>query len=202
MPYTKAHKNSTRERILDSSFRLFAMKGFENVTIDELMSNCGLTRGGFYAHFTSKAELYREALKFRASCTKLASLKPEGTSSKQWLSLLLNAYLSLEHVKGERSLSCPLAFLAVDINMQDKSIKAAYADVYYDMNAAIMEYASSYCSCDEQDILSVTAMMIGAVAIARTLQDQDSIENLLTACRREVSLKLGIKNIRKTQNLS
>lgn len=191
MPYTKTHKNKTRERILDSSFRLFAIKGFEGVTIDDLMKNCGLTRGGFYAHFTSKAELYSESLKFRASNTKLADFKPEGTSNKQWLSLLLNKYLSLEHVNGERSLSCPLAFLASDINMQDKAIKTAYADVYYDMNTAIMEYATSYTDCDEQDILSVTAMMIGAVAIARTLQNQDSIENLLAACRREAGVKLG-----------
>ena len=191
MPYTKEHKNSTRERILESSFRLFAMKGFEGVTIDGLMNNCGLTRGAFYAHFKSKAELYSEALKFRASSTKLANLKPEGISNKQWLSLLLNTYLSLEHVKGDRALSCPLAFLATDINMQDKATKAAYADVYYGMNTAIMNYASSYCDCDEQDIFSVTAMMIGAVAIARTLQSQDSIESLLAACRREAGLKLG-----------
>ncbi len=191
MPYTKKHKNETREKILDSSFRLFAIKGFKGVTIDDLMNNCGLTRGAFYAHFTSKAELYREALKFRASSTKLANLKPEGTSNKQWLSLLLNNYLSMEHVKGDRSLSCPLAFLATDINMQNKTTKTAYADVYYGMNTAIMEYAKDYTNCDEQDTLSVTAMMIGAVAIARTLQNQESIENLLAACRREAGVKLG-----------
>ncbi|WNO08444.1 TetR/AcrR family transcriptional regulator [Teredinibacter sp. KSP-S5-2] len=191
MPYTKTHKNKTRERILDSSFRLFAIKGFKGVTIDDLMNNCGLTRGAFYAHFTSKAELYREALKFRASSTKLASLKPGGISNKQWLSLLLDKYLSMEHVKGENSLSCPLAFLATDINMQNKALKTAYADTYHGMNTAIMEYASSYTDCDEHDILSVTAMMIGTVAIARTLQNQDSIESLLAACRREAGVKLG-----------
>lgn len=191
MPYSKTHKNKTRERILDSAFRLFAINGFKGVTIDDLMSNCGLTRGAFYAHFTSKEELYREALKFRASNTKLASLKPEGVSNKQWLSLLLNKYLSSEHVKGDQSLSCPLAFLAIDINMQNESIKTAYAETYHGMNTAIMEYASGYADCDEQDILSVTAMMIGAVAIARTLQNENSIENLLAACRREAGIKLG-----------
>ena len=191
MPYTKIHKNKTRENILDNSYNLFAIKGFGGVTIDDLMSNCGLTRGAFYAHFTSKAELYREALKFRASKTKIANPKPEGISNKQWLSLLLDKYLSLEHVKGEHTLSCPLAFLATDINMQDKTIKTAYADVYNGMNTAIMEHASSYTDCDEKDILSVTAMMVGSVAIARTLQDQDSIVSLLSACRREAGEKLG-----------
>lgn len=191
MPYTKTHKNKIRERILESSFRLFAIKGFKGVTIDELMNKCGFTRGAFYAHFTSKAELYREALKFRANSTQLVRVKPKDTSNKQWLSLLLDKYLSVEHVRGERSLSCPLAFLATDINMQNNEIRTAYADTYHGMNTAIMEYASSYTDCDEHDILAVTAMMIGAVAIARTLQNQEAIENLLAACRREAGVKLG-----------
>jgi len=81
--------------------------------------------------------------------------------------------------------------LATDINMHDKTIKTAYADVYNGMNTAVMEHASSYINCDKEDILSVTAMMIGSVAIARALQDQDSIESLLSACRREAGVKLG-----------
>ena len=75
--------------------------------------------------------------------------------------------------------------MATNINMQDKEIQTAYADVYYGMNTAIMEYTSSYSECDEEDILSVTAMMIDAGAIARTLQNEDSIESLLAACRRK-----------------
>ncbi len=191
MPYTKEHKHKTRTRILDRSFRLFAKKGFKGVTIDDLMRDCGLTRGALYAHFSSKAELYREALEFRACNTKLANPKPRGASNKQWLSLLLENYLSLKHVKGEHDLACPLAFLATDINTQNKAIKTAYADTYENMNTAIRGYASSYTDCDEQDILSVTAMMIGTVAIARTLQDNKSIESLLAACRREAGKKLG-----------
>ncbi len=191
MPYTKEHKNKTREKILESSFKLFALKGFEGVTVNELMKNCGLTRGAFYAHFSSKAELYSESLKFAASGTKLASFKPEDIPSKKWLALLLDEYLSLEHVRGEHTITCPLAFLATDINMQDDEIKSAYSDVYYGMHSTIMKYATSYTDCDQHDILSVTTMIIGAVAIARTLPDQESIMALLTACRREAGLKLG-----------
>ena len=191
MPYKKEHKQKTREVILNSSFQLFATKGFGGVTIDELMSHCGLTRGAFYAHFTSKAELYRETLKYRANSTRLAKLKPETISNKQWLASLLDAYLSLEHVRGESTLSCPLAFLATDINMQDDTTQEAYADVYYDMNNAILEYAKDYTDCSEEDILSVTAMMIGAIAIGRTLQNENSIKRLINSCRREAGIKLG-----------
>jgi len=189
MPYTKQHTEKTRKRILESAFRLFTVKGFEKVTVNRVMKDCGLTRGAFYAHFDSKADLYRESLMFAVSSTKLAELKPDGTTDKEWLCILLDGYLSLEHVRGEYP--CPIAFLATDIAMHDDKTKAAYASVYEGMNKAIFKYANSYADCDESDILSVTSMLIGAVAIARTIGNKNSVLNLLQACRREAGSKLG-----------
>ena len=61
MRYGSEHKSRTRQRILASAAKLFAARGFAGVSIEDLMRDCGLTRGGFYAHFKSKAVLYREA---------------------------------------------------------------------------------------------------------------------------------------------
>ena len=57
MPYSPEHKRDTREKILESARRLFNKKGFSEVSIDEIMENAGLTRGGFYRHFRDKDEL-------------------------------------------------------------------------------------------------------------------------------------------------
>ena len=189
MPYTKKHKENTRIKILESAFRLFTVKGFDGVTLNIIMNDCGLTRGAFYAHFTSKADLYEASLNFSATRSNIANLKPDRISNKAWVAILLDGYLSLEHVKGENS--CPLAFLATDINTRSDKTKKVYAGVYDGMNKAMMELTSSYVDCDEQDILSVTSMIIGAVAIARTMDNKDAVEKLLLACRREAGLKLG-----------
>ncbi len=58
MRYAHLHKSRTRARILDCARRLFARQGYAGTSIDALMADCGLTRGGFYKHFRSKAELY------------------------------------------------------------------------------------------------------------------------------------------------
>ena len=44
-------------RILDVASRLFRDKGFEAVSVAEVMNAAGLTHGGFYGHFSSKDDL-------------------------------------------------------------------------------------------------------------------------------------------------
>jgi AcrR family transcriptional regulator len=55
---------STRERILDVAFELFADVGFAGTTVTEIEKRAGLTggSGGFYRHFHSKKDLLRPAI--------------------------------------------------------------------------------------------------------------------------------------------
>jgi AcrR family transcriptional regulator len=66
MRYTQGHKSKTRLTILMTAARLFARRGYEATSIEEVMRVCGLTRGGFYRHFKSKEHLYRETVAFSA----------------------------------------------------------------------------------------------------------------------------------------
>jgi TetR/AcrR family transcriptional regulator, transcriptional repressor for nem operon len=155
------------------------------VTINEIMENCTLIRGAFYAHFDNKSMLYTETVKYAASSSKLAELKSEHISDKQWITQLLDVYLSIDHVKGERA--CPLAFLATDIVTQDNDAKLAYSNAYLGMNDIILNYANSFSTCKKEQVLAVTAMIIGAVAISRTIDDRQTVLTLLSSCRTEVS---------------
>ena len=62
MPYRPEHRDETRSRIVRSAQRLFNRHGFQGVSIDQIMAAAGLTRGGFYRHFSSKSDLYAEAM--------------------------------------------------------------------------------------------------------------------------------------------
>ena len=46
-----------RERIIISASRKFREKGFDGVSVTDLMKEARLTHGGFYNHFDSKEEL-------------------------------------------------------------------------------------------------------------------------------------------------
>ena len=57
MPYSAEHKQQTRAKIIETARILFNRDGFQKVTIDMVMEEAGLTRGGFYNHFKNKEAL-------------------------------------------------------------------------------------------------------------------------------------------------
>jgi hypothetical protein len=50
----------TRQKIFDTSLELFNKHGYENVTVDEICENIGLSKGAFYTHFKSKDQIILE----------------------------------------------------------------------------------------------------------------------------------------------
>ncbi len=57
MPRNK-YPEITEQRILDSAYKLFIEKGWENTTIQDIIDDLGdLTRGAFYHHFKSKEDI-------------------------------------------------------------------------------------------------------------------------------------------------
>src|SRR3990167_8622292 len=62
MPASPTRKARTRAEILDHAARLFRLRGHAGANIDDIMLAAGLTRGAFYAHFTSKDDLSAEPI--------------------------------------------------------------------------------------------------------------------------------------------
>jgi AcrR family transcriptional regulator len=52
----------TKSRLLDAAARVFAHRGYEAATLDEVAKVAGLTKGAVYWHFESKADLFRALL--------------------------------------------------------------------------------------------------------------------------------------------
>ena len=182
MPYTKEHKKQSRDKILKSAVKLFTRQGFDNTSIDEVMADAQFTRGAFYAHFKSKADLYQQSIINAASQSALVQDKPTNLDEKAWLKILLDGYLSMDHVE-QKNVACPLAFMATDVAIRDKTVRSTYSNIYKHMNKMISEYTKSYSTCNESTVYAVTAMMIGGVAIARALNQQEEILQLLDSCK-------------------
>lgn len=49
-----------RERIIRTAWRLFDENGYENTTVDRIIEECGISKGGFYHYFHAKDDLLEE----------------------------------------------------------------------------------------------------------------------------------------------
>ena len=65
---------ATRERILDSAERLVIDRGFAATTVDAVLADAGATKGAFFHHFASKAELARSLVE-RYAAADVAALE-------------------------------------------------------------------------------------------------------------------------------
>lgn len=51
------------EEILEAARKIFARKGFDNATVDEIAEAAGVAKGTVYLYFQSKRDIYLEALR-------------------------------------------------------------------------------------------------------------------------------------------
>lgn len=90
----QARTEATKAKILDAAQSLFAELGFENTQLDEVAVRAGCSRGGIYAHYASKEDLFlalmehRVSATFRAACKQIVEepdLKERRNIFKRWL---------------------------------------------------------------------------------------------------------------------
>jgi AcrR family transcriptional regulator len=181
MPYPRDHAARSREKLLANAYKLFISQGYDATSIDEITEGCQLTRGAFYGHFKSKSQLYSEAIVHAARHSRLAGDKPQQLNNKTWIRELLASYLDKD-TSAKPDWPCPLAFFATDIAHRKAQVRGAYTNAFASMSTHILEQARTYSQCSEATALAVTVMLIGAVAVARTLADEDLRRRLLESC--------------------
>src|SRR6516165_11044483 len=141
MPYSHTHRDEKKRQLIRTATTLFNRKGFDRVSIDEIMSNAGLTRGGFYSYFKSKGELY-------ALAVGQALVEPP---SSRWKTVsvdftaadvarqVIRAYLSQEHLDDIDG-SCPMVSLPSDVDRSDATVKRVFETVFQGM-VVLFEYS-------------------------------------------------------------
>lgn len=53
----------TKQRIIETALDLFSKKGYDRVTVDEIVNVSKTSKGAFYVHFNSKYEIFLEKFK-------------------------------------------------------------------------------------------------------------------------------------------
>ena len=191
MPYTKEHKAETRSRIVKSARAQFNRRGFAEVSIDEIMADAGLTRGGFYNHFATKEELYAEVVGEVLTCS------PEqrwphldlAASSASIARQILTAYLSREHLENREG-SCPLIALPSDVSRGGEAVRRAYRQVVETMVEVFEKGIAANRGEARARALAIVSLCVGSMVVGRAVDDQELADEFRQAAE-EAALSLA-----------
>jgi TetR/AcrR family transcriptional repressor of nem operon len=191
MPYSPKQKRDTREKILESARRLFNRKGYSGVSIEEIMSDAGLTHGGFYRHFTGKDELYAAAVRqFLCKKTPAAWQKRRKPSAvtKPRAQRIVDAYFSRAHFDDHEG-CCPLLGTASDVERAGEAVKAAYREVVEQMVRVFEDHLDAPRARDRA--LALVALCVGGMVLARNVGDPGLADDFRRTARAEVMRAAG-----------
>jgi TetR/AcrR family transcriptional repressor of nem operon len=160
-----------RRTILEAAGRLFRERGFESVTVAEIMQAAGLTHGGFYGYFDSKEELIAGAL------ADVLAKRPEPSGD---LAAYAAGYLSRTH-RDNRGGGCPTAALAGETIRLRGGARTEMTTGLKRQIERLSRIAVGETAADKrQAAIGGWAAMVGAMILARVSDDPVLSEEILT----------------------
>jgi TetR/AcrR family transcriptional repressor of nem operon len=192
MPYPVGHRAIVRGKIIESARRLFNRQGFENVTIQQIMSGAGLTHGGFYTYFRSKSALYTKVLGCFFTDPEWQN-RWEGVevdmASPQAAAQVVKAYLSRQHFEDVEN-SCPMVALPADVTRCGGDAKRAFEEVFAAMVGLLERSVADEKQHRHAKAQAVAALCVGGMVVARAIEDRVVADELRDACM-SIALQLG-----------
>ena len=174
MRYPAKETADKHERIVKEASRLFRERGFENVTVAEVMRAAGLTHGAFYAHFNSKEKLQAAAVAYRQA---LSAKRAQQNGTKKQKGSYTDRYLSRSH-RDNPGDGCTMAALAQEVARSTPELKAAFERGFEEILAAK--------GGNRKEAIFRSAALIGGVVLARAVQDPKLSDEILESVRQKL----------------
>lgn len=190
MKVTKEQNAAHHRAIIETASRLFRERGFDDVSVIDIMKGAGLTHGAFYGHFSSKAELAAEVC--RQTFEKSLAEWTDDTS----LSRSLDLYLSVAH-RDKAGSGCPMASFVSKVGNQDKIVKQQFSSGvsnYVEKVARQLIAGGLKKPQARKQAVAIVSTMIGGMALARSISatDRQLSSELLAGSRAAIRSQFGV----------
>jgi TetR/AcrR family transcriptional repressor of nem operon len=171
--------------MVESAVTAFRRDGVDSTGLKEIMSDLGLTVGGFYRHFSSKSDLVQAAIDagLEQSLARMRSLP--GGEGLAWLERFAAGYLSDVHRRSVET-GCVLAALGADIARADDDVRARCEAGLREVLAELRRHVPD--AADELDdkLWGLMALVVGGLMLSRMVAADETAAEILASCRRTV----------------
>lgn len=193
MRYSRQHKAETRARILQNAAEQLREKGAHGIGVADLMSQAGLTHGGFYAHFRSREALLIEALalaidRSQEGWTELFDAAPEG----QGLAALVEDYIN-EHHRDRAGTGCSMIALGSEATREGARARKMFQGKLERMIVSLSEQLEAAPRQAREQAITVLATMMGTMLMARIAGTGPMSEQILDVGHRAAMIQGGVE---------
>ena len=180
MGYSQAQKAESRQRVLENASRQIREHGIEALGVADCMRSAGLTHGAFYGHFASRDALIVEALEYalqrsreRVVAREADGGEPTGTPLRSIAEMFLNE----RHLENPGE-GCALCALAGEARHASADVRALLTRYLHELTARV---AAATSSGDEKAALGIVATIVGAITLARAVDDDALAKSILAS---------------------
>jgi len=189
MRKTRLETAETRANIVEAAQKEFRQQGLAGSGLTGLMAGAGLTQGGFYKHFPSKASLIEEST--IASVNDLIDMLdqlPSHAGKPGGIEATILKYLDTEHRDSDKG--CPYAALGSELARQGEQIRGS-AVLGFERVVDLLsnQIGETVNEPPREPALLTLCAMIGAITVSRMAVGEDLSEEVLDVTRRQL-LKL------------
>lgn len=178
MKVSKEQVAKHRARIVAAAGRLFRQRGFDGVSVAEIMKEAGLTHGAFYGYFPSK-----EALITEAAAQALAPPADRTAAAKY-----ADDYLGVQH-RDNRANGCVFPSLGTEAARGSDDLRHVMTEsVRRQIDRFAAEAKGRTARERRRAGIAAWSAMVGAVMLARIVDDETLSQEILTETRASLPL--------------
>ncbi len=187
MRVSREQATENRQRILEVAGRLFREKGFEGVGVDGIMEEAGLTHGGFYGHFASKADLADQACAAALEKSAERWKRLADSAPKTALAEIARSYLSTKQ-RDNPGGGCVMAALGGEVARRSDAVRATLTEGVWARLGILEGVVGGRTKGERREIAIATLSgLVGAMVLARVVNDPTLSDEILAGAAAALS---------------
>lgn len=176
----------TRSQILDAAQRLFLARGFNRVTIDDIATRAGFTRGAVYSNFANKVEIFIALIdrRFDGQITRFTHDLDSDYTVEERVAALAN-WLAGEVARSREWSIAEIEFYAATAS--DPELSLRLRELHLAGRTALAEFLSDQCiklgvelNHDPEDFAIIVNSLIRGLMIEWTIDLNTDIARLFS----------------------
>jgi TetR/AcrR family transcriptional repressor of nem operon len=190
----RGQKQETRERVLKAAAAAIRSQGAARISVGGIMSEVGLTHGGFYNHFPSRDDFIADAIDQMFSewheALRRLTVAP---GPAEGLAAYIDFYLSPAHW-DKLVAGCPVPFVSSDAPRLSSRARQRFASGVAGVIAVLADLFERLGRAEPgAEALSLFSELAGAVTLARAEPDPEAARAMLARTKIMLRRKLGLR---------